>query len=177
MNRLLGGRLFLCTGVSLSTRSAAMRGPPYGRYAARRLNSAPYKNLPSGAALMSLQQLFVFAVATLIACVHPATAELVRFRMTGQITVDFSLGSFPDGIYDGAPIEVELSYDTSTPDSYPADPQRGLYETVVGPSNFLQFHAGPSVVTANDLRLWVGNDIYGYPQVGDGRPIWHWSIK
>lgn len=106
-------------------------------------------------------------------------AEIVHFRMTGNITVDYQVGDLPPGIYEGAPFRVDLSYDTATPDSkypeeahYADDPQRGLYTTDDVRSNFLRFRAGPSELSANDLWLWVGNDIDEGPTIENGRPSW-----
>jgi len=113
----------------------------------------------------------IFATA-MAACSSTAHSEVIHFQMTGYVTVDFSLGTLPDGIYEGAPFQVDLSYDIATPDAEPNDPQRGLYPTVVDTSNFLHFRAGPAEVQAHDLWLWVGNDLDEGATLENGRPLW-----
>jgi hypothetical protein len=99
-------------------------------------------------------------LVVLLLCSHvPADAEVIHFRMTGQITVDFVQGNLPAGISEGAPFQADLSYDTATPDSQPSDPQRGLYQATVSSNHFLHFQAGQSEISANDLWLWVGNNV------------------
>jgi hypothetical protein len=119
--------------------------------------------------------LCVSGAAALLALVGAAAeshAEVIHFRMTGLVTVDYQRGALPYGIYEGAPFVADLSYDSATPDPYyPEDPQRGYYLAEVGPNNFLRFRAGPAEVSARDVWLLVGNDIEGYAQPGDGRPI------
>jgi hypothetical protein len=116
-----------------------------------------------------LQAILVSVFALSCAAV---SGEVIHFRMTGHITVDFLVGNLSEGIYEGAPFEVQLSYDSSTPDIFADDPQRGAYLTDAGPDNFLMFRAGAAEVLANGLRLLTGNDIDGWPQLGDGRPPW-----
>ncbi len=112
------------------------------------------------------------AICLCLVLSRSARAEIVHFKMTGHITVDFQVGALPDGIYEGAPFEANLSYDRATPDSSPDDPQRGLYQTVVGPNNFLRFQAGPAEINAHDLWLWMGNNVDGGPTIENGRPLW-----
>ena len=119
------------------------------------------------------------ALLVLFLSARDGRAETIHFRMTGHITVDYQVGDLPAGIYEGAPFQVDLSYDTATPESnypedahYPNDPQRGLYTTDDMRSNFLRFRAGPSELSANELWLWVGDNIDEWPTPENGRPSW-----
>jgi hypothetical protein len=55
-----------------------------------------------------------------------AHADLIRFRLTGTVTVEDELILPPD-VVTGAPFTAYLSYDTSVPDQWPDDPNRGAY--------------------------------------------------
>lgn len=103
---------------------------------------------------------------------NSALAAPIKFRMSGTITVDYLNGSLPAGIAEGTGFEILFGYDTDTPDNFLNDPQRGLYPSTAPPINYLIFRAGSAHIQADDLRLAVGNDIDGSPQLGDGRPIW-----
>lgn len=57
-----------------------------------------------------------------------ADAEIIRFRMTGTVTVYDPTFVLPAGVVTGAPFTAFLKYDTNLPDSLPDDPRRGRYE-------------------------------------------------
>ena len=99
-------------------------------------------------------------------------AGLVTVQMHGHIAIDFVTGTLPEGIYEGAPFDAQLSYDPFTVDSFADDSHRGLYSLAMAAGGSFELCAGATRVTAEDVRLWVGNDIVGNPVPGDGRVIW-----
>lgn len=75
------------------------------------------------APLATLRVVAGLTAALLAGSLH---AEIVRFKMTGVVTVEHELVLPPD-VVTGAPFVAYLSYDTSVPDLLPNDPRRGRY--------------------------------------------------
>jgi hypothetical protein len=117
-----------------------------------------------------LAQLVMFFGVALLA--GESQAEVVRFQLSGHIAIDSAAGTLPDGIYEGAPFDAWLSYDPSTVDSFADDAHRGLYSVARSAGGSFELSAGSTRIVAQDVRLWVGNDILGNPAPGDGRVIW-----
>jgi len=94
-------------------------------------------------------------------CASIAEAAPIQFRMIGTIEVEFQVGPLPPGIFEGAPFEAILSYDSTIADGQPDDPQRGLYVPIPPNTdeNFLFIRAGTSEIRSKGLSLWVGNDV------------------
>ena len=71
---------------------------------------------------------FALAVLILLGTDSESHAEIIRFRMTGTVTVDDPTFVLPPDVVTGAPFTALLTYDTSVPDSLPDDPNRGRYK-------------------------------------------------
>jgi len=91
-------------------------------------------NLPSGTRFRNVAFSFGRLPGVLLLCCGAlgysarADAEIIRFRMTGTVTVNDPTFILPADVVTGAPFTAQLTYDTSVPDSLPDDPSRGRYD-------------------------------------------------
>jgi hypothetical protein len=100
----------------------------------------------------------------LVVLLQPANAAPVQFALSGTVHVNFHQGPLPDGIFEGAPWNGILTYDTDIPDSWPelTDEQRGMY---VSDRISLRLDFGPTyfIPESDTTFLLVGNNL-DWPQ-------------
>lgn len=107
--------------------------------------------------------------AAWLLCSGAAHAELVRFRLTGTVTVEHEL-VLPSDVVTGAPFTAYLSYDTSVPDDQPDDPNRGEYLLDPSLGQFeIRLQIGSlEIRNAPDNQAWITvvNDVPAFPGIG-----------
>lgn len=78
--------------------------------------------------LIGIRSILPMALALAVSRSATATAEVIRFQMTGTVQVYDPTFVLPPDVVTGAPFTAFLTYDTSVPDSLPDNPRRGRYE-------------------------------------------------